>query len=317
MPAEKWGSGGAGGQNPQGRARAQGLIATPGPARRGCGRAEVPRGGRRGGASRPCPNPRPRAPAPPPGGGGLDPERPAPAPAPPRPARALRGGGRPRLPGAPAIGDSGRRREEKSNKRALRQPRDLGKGEGGGVRAGTDTQTETPIRTHTLTPPPSTLGAHNFGSPEPRGAVAGSGGGRRVRWGAQGEDRARDKTRREGRKRASERASGDRRGKGTEAREEFFLSVPVSAGAPRSGSDPGGTRRAARGGERPGAEGVRPVEVGEGSEARRCRGEEGARRREEGLAGPWQCQSEPGAPGIAANLFGPDLAPRRRRRADQ
>ena len=54
----------------------------------------------------------------------------APAPAPPR-APSLRGG-RPRLQGAQAIGDSRRRREEKSNKRARRQTRDLGKGEGGG-----------------------------------------------------------------------------------------------------------------------------------------------------------------------------------------
>lgn len=45
------------------------------------------------------------------------------------------------------IGGSRRRREEKSNKRARRQTGDLGKGEGGGGRAGTDIQTLT--RTHT------------------------------------------------------------------------------------------------------------------------------------------------------------------------
>lgn len=72
-------------------------------------------------------------------------------PAPPRPARSILRGGRPRLEGAPAIGDSGRRREEKSNKRARRQTRDLGKGRGGGEGGDghTDTASDTDPRTHT------------------------------------------------------------------------------------------------------------------------------------------------------------------------
>lgn len=238
VPAEKWGAGGAGSTE----THAPGPDPIPRSDRcygggRGCRGAEVPRrqGGREERAD-PVVTRVPGLPLPLLEGGGLGPRAPAPAPAPPRPARALRGGGQAspaRRPGDWRLG-AGDARKSQIRGRYVR-PEIWGRAEGG-VRAGTDTQTETPRRTHTRTPPPSsTLGVHNFGPPEPRGAPGGRERSGDVVWGGvkgscRESARVRRARKREPRKgEREERVAGRASERGSEARERrvsfffFFL----------------------------------------------------------------------------------------------